>query len=168
MDEFYSEQLTQISSQSVPQYDMLGRELEYRWVECGVYQGESEENLLRDDGTFTLQQNGYSMNYQSSSVQQDGSSTLITNTLDNTIDYLVAKEWDGMTPAPGTAVVLRIYRSVPGETTDPVLFVEVTLDGTPDAAPIVLDQGLNITFQETEPWKGIIQNLPDFACQSGI
>lgn len=69
------------------------RELEYRWMECGVYQGESEENLLRDDGTFTLRQNGYSVNYQSSSVQQDGSSTLITNTLDNTIDYQVAKDW---------------------------------------------------------------------------
>ena len=124
MDEFYSEQLTQISSQSVPQYDMLGRELEYRWVERGVYQGKSEENLLRDDGTFTLQQNGYSVNYQSSSVQQDGSSTLITNTLDNTIDYQVAKDWQDEQGQPmqapaGETVTLQIFQGLPGEPLDP-------------------------------------------------
>ena len=167
MDEFYSEQLTQISSQSVPQYDMLGRELEYRWVERGVYQGESEENLLRDDGTFTLRQNGYSVNYQSSSVQQDGSSTLITNTLDNTIDYQVAKDWQDEQGQPmqapaGETVTLQIFQGLPGEPLDPDPYVEITLDGVADPAPTVVNADLGITVQETEPWKGEVRNLPEF------
>lgn len=167
MDEFYSEQLTQISSQSVPQYDMLGRELEYRWVECGVYQGTSEENLLRDDGTFTLQQIGYSVNYQSSSVQQDGSSTLITNTLDNSLDYLVAKDWQDEQGQPmqapaGETVTLQIFQGLPGEPLDPDPYVEITLDGVADPAPTVVNADLGITVQETEPWKGEVRNLPEF------
>ena len=167
MDEFYSEQLTQISSQSVPQYDMLGRELEYRWVECGVYQGESEENLLRDDGTFTLRQNGYSVNYQSSPVQQDGSSTLITNTLDNSLDYLVAKDWQDEQGQPmqapaGETVTLQIFQGLPGEPLDPDPYVEITLDGAADPAPTVVNADLGITVQETEPWKGEVRNLPEF------
>lgn len=167
MDEFYSEQLTQISSQSVPQYDMLGRELEYRWVECSVYQGKSEENLLRDNGTFTLQQNGYSVNYQSSSVQQDGSSTLITNTLDNTIDYQVAKDWQDEQGQPmqapaGETVTLQIFQGLPGEPLDPDPYVEITLDGVADPAPTVVNADLGITVQETEPWKGEVRNLPEF------
>lgn len=167
MDEFYSEQLTQISSQSVPQYDMLGRELEYRWVECGVYQGESEENLLRDDGTFTLRQIGYSVNYQSSSVQQDGSSTLITNTLDNSLDYLVAKDWQDEQGQPmqapaGETVTLQIFQGLPGEPLDPDPYVEITLDGVADPAPTVVNADLGITVQETEPWKGEVRNLPEF------
>lgn len=167
MDEFYSEQLTQISSQSVPQYDMLGQELEYRWVERGVYQGTSEENLLRDDGTFTLQQNGYSVNYQSSSVQQDGSSTLITNTLDNTIDYQVAKDWQDEQGQPmqapaGETVTLQIFQGLPGEPLDPDPYVEITLDGVADPAPTVVNADLGITVQETEPWKGEVRNLPEF------
>ena len=167
MDEFYSEQLTQISSQSVPQYDMLGQELEYRWVERGVYQGKSEENLLRDDGTFTLQQNGYSVNYQSSSVQQDGSSTLITNTLDNSLDYLVAKDWQDEQGQPmqapaGETVTLQIFQGLPGEPLDPDPYVEITLDGVADPAPTVVNADLGITVQETEPWKGEVRNLPEF------
>ncbi len=167
MDEFYSEQLTQISSQSVPQYDMLGQELEYRWVECGVYQGESEENLLRDDGTFTLRQIGYSVNYQSSSVQQDGSSTLITNTLDNSLDYLVAKDWQDEQGQPmqapaGETVTLQIFQGLPGEPLDPDPYVEITLDGVADPAPTVVNADLGITVQETEPWKGEVRNLPEF------
>ena len=167
MDEFYSEQLTQISSQSVPQYDMLGRELEYRWVERGVYQGKSEENLLRDDGTFTLQQNGYSVNYQSSLVQQDHSSTLITNTLDNSLDYLVAKDWQDEQGQPmqapaGETVTLQIFQGLPGEPLDPDPYVEITLDGVADPAPTVVNADLGITVQETEPWKGEVRNLPEF------
>lgn len=167
MDEFYSEQLTQISSQSVPQYDMLGQELEYRWVECGVYQGESEENLLRDDGTFTLQQNGYSVNYRSSPVQQDDSSTLITNTLDNSLDYLVAKDWQDEQGQPmqapaGETVTLQIFQGLPGEPLDPDPYVEITLDGVADPAPTVVNADLGITVQETEPWKGEVRNLPEF------
>ena len=167
MDNFIPERLTQSHSQSVPRYDIQGRELEYRWVECGVYQGESEENLLRDDGTFTLQQIGYSVNYQSSSVQQDGSSTLITNTLDNSLDYLVAKDWQDEQGQPmqapaGETVTLQIFQGLPGEPLDPDPYVEITLDGAADPAPTVVNADLGITVQETEPWKGEVRNLPEF------
>ncbi len=167
MDNFIPERLTQSHSQSVPRYDIQGRELEYRWVECGVYQGKSEENLLRDDGTFTLQQIGYSVNYQSSSVQQDGSSTLITNTLDNSLDYLVAKVWQDEQGQPmqapaGETVTLQIFQGLPGEPLDPDPYVEITLDGVADPAPTVVNADLGITVQETEPWKGEVRNLPEF------
>ncbi len=39
LDKFYAEHLTVTHTDSVPQYDALGRELEYRWVETAVYQG---------------------------------------------------------------------------------------------------------------------------------
>lgn len=167
MDNFIPERLTQSHSQSVPRYDIQGRELEYRWVECSVYQGKSEENLLRDNGTFTLQQNGYSVNYQSSPVQQDGSSTLITNTLDNTIDYQVAKDWQDEQGQPmqapaGETVTLQIFQGLPGEPLDPDPYVEITLDGVADPAPTVVNADLGITVQETEPWKGEVRNLPEF------
>ena len=167
MDNFIPERLTQSHSQSVPRYDIQGRELEYRWVERGVYQGKSEENLLRDDGTFTLRQNGYSVNYQSSSVQQDDSSTLITNTLDNSLDYLVAKVWQDEQGQPmqapaGETVTLQIFQGLPGEPLDPDPYVEITLDGVADPAPTVVNADLGITVQETEPWKGEVRNLPEF------
>ena len=107
------------------------------------------------------------MNYQSSSVQQDGSSTLITNTLDNTIDYQVAKDWQDEQGQPmqapaGETVTLQIFQGLPGEPLDPDPYVEITLDGVADPAPTVVNADLGITVQETEPWKGEVRNLPEF------
>ena len=82
---------------SAPQYDALGRELEYRWVETAVYQGKgSTQNLFQQDGngggTFTLQQSGRIIEYRSTvQVDEESGHTTVTNTIANTIDYDVEK-----------------------------------------------------------------------------
>ena len=51
LDEFYAENLaTAYVSRNMPKYDVHGKELEYRWIESAVYQGESGENLFVSDG----------------------------------------------------------------------------------------------------------------------
>ena len=73
---------TKTVSHTMPRYNSQGQELEYRWVETGVYQGEditednidSQENLLTDGG-FTLSQAGRSYGYyaEASDPEKDGS-----------------------------------------------------------------------------------------------
>lgn len=58
LDDFYAENMTITTAAEYSRYDALGRPLEYRYVETGVYQGDGGENLLQADGSFTLQQAG--------------------------------------------------------------------------------------------------------------
>lgn len=92
-------------TKQVPTYGPLGREARYRWVETGVYQGtNSRENLLQEDGTFTLEHNGRFVTYTSTSEttyenQEDStgnSNTVITNDIAGTLDYHVMKIWKGV------------------------------------------------------------------------
>ena len=79
MDDFTAENLTvRTYNASMPQYDALGRELEYMWQETGVYQkkdGELGENLL-EEGHFTLEQGGRTVTYQSEATVSDADGTL--------------------------------------------------------------------------------------------
>ena len=107
---FSAENLGGISvSESVPKYDNQGRELEYRWVETAVYEGESE-NLLEGD-SFTLTSGGsrgearYQVTYQ-----QNDNGTVITNAVSNRIDYTVEKVWlEGVEERP---VTFALYRTI--------------------------------------------------------
>lgn len=92
-------------TKQVPTYGPLGREARYRWVETGVYQGtNSTENLLQEDGTFTLEHNCHSVTYTSTSEttyenqesSTGNSSTVITNDIAGTLDYHVMKIWKGV------------------------------------------------------------------------
>ena len=92
-------------TKQVPTYGPLGREARYRWVETGVYQGtNSTENLLQEDGTFTLEHNGRSVTYTSTSEttyenqenSTGNSNTVITNDIAGTLDYHVMKIWEGV------------------------------------------------------------------------
>ena len=40
MFDFYAEHMSDTHTASMPQYDALGRELEYQWVETAIYQDE--------------------------------------------------------------------------------------------------------------------------------
>ena len=70
----------------MPKYNSLGEELEYRWAETAVYQGENTKNLLEDkageDGEqyFTLKQNEEDVRYRSDS-KTEGTNTVITLSL---------------------------------------------------------------------------------------
>ena len=175
LDEFYAENLGSVTfSKSMPKYNSLGEELEYRWAETAVYQGKNTENLLEDkageDGEqyFTLKQNGEDVRYRSDS-KTEGTNTVITNTIANTVRYDVKKIWknaDGEeTDAPeGAEVTFGIYRSLNGEVTaQPV--VEVTLDGVADEEPITVvdkDLGIDLTVQETSPWFATVNPLNEY------
>lgn len=98
---FQAENLAGLSySEDFPQYDNLGRKLEYRWVETGVTQdGFAGVNFNKDEGTFTLQQTdstGTKREVQYTSVSkgpdEDGNTT-ITNSVANTVEYEVDKWW---------------------------------------------------------------------------
>ena len=156
--------------QSMPEYDALGRKLEYRWIETAVYQGEgSTDNLLVPDetgGVFTLQQDGRQIDYRSSSVVQTDGSTLVTNSIANTIDYETTKIWmngEGEpTEAPaGESATFHIYRSIGGEQIgDPVAVF--TMDGTADETPVLVNEELGIYPQETEPWISEVTALAEY------
>ena len=183
LDKFYAEHLTVTHTASAPQYDALGRELEYRWVETAVYQGaDSAQNLFRPDGngggTFTLQQSGRIIEYRST-VQVDEASghTTVTNTIANTIDYDVEKHWDtdgdgeydtdedlGRLPE-NTQITFALYRTISGQALPETAYVSFPMDGTADAAPTELRTGeanVTVNVQETAPWVAELTGLPEF------
>lgn len=110
---FSAENLGGLSvSESVPKYDNQGRELEYRWVESAVYEGESE-NILEGD-SFTLTSGGsrgearYQVTYQ-----QNDNGTVITNAVSNRIDYTVQKKWEPDDQSnPKHEVTFALYRTI--------------------------------------------------------
>lgn len=183
LDEFYAEHLTVTHTASAPQYDALGRELEYRWVETAVYQGKgSTQNLFQSDGngggTFTLQQSGRDIEYRSTvQVDEESGHTTVTNTIANTIDYDVEKHWD--TDGDGeydtdedlevlpenTQITFALYRTISGQALPQKAYVSFPMDGTEDAAPTELRTGeanVTVTMQETAPWVAELTGLPEF------
>ena len=111
---FTAENLSGVTvTQSMPQYDGLGRRLEYRWVETGVYQEGTEGSLLEEDGSFTLRQQEQGsdalrdVHYTSEvtyPTNEDGTaSTLITNSVDGEISYDVDKWWE-LSPEEADAI----------------------------------------------------------------
>lgn len=173
LDDFYAENLGAASfSKSLPRYNAIGEELEYRWAETSVTQGG--ENLLekelgsKGEQYFTLKQNGEDVRYQSVSKQENGE-TVVTNSIANTVRYDIVKKWmdaDGVeTDAPDNAeVTFGIYRSLNGKVTaEPV--AKVTMDGTPDEkATEVQDEvlGKTITVQETKAWFATVKPLAEY------
>lgn len=133
-------------TKQVPTYGPLGREARYRWVETGVYQGtNSTENLLQEDGTFTLEHNGHSVTYTSTSEttyenqenSTGNSNTVITNDIAGTLDYHVMKIWkgvgtenDGETYQP-YELTFDLYRQISGSalTEDEEPYLSFTWDG---------------------------------------
>lgn len=176
LDEFYAEHLTVTHTASAPQYDALGRELEYRWVETAVYQGaDSAQNLFQPDenggGTFTLQQSERIIKYRSTvQVDEKSGHTTVTNTIANTIDYDVEKHWkdaNGMDiEAPdGAEVTFALYRTISGQALPETAYVSFPMDGMMDAAPTELRTGeanVTVTVQETAPWVAKLTGLPEF------
>ena len=183
LDEFYAEHLTVTHTASAPQYDALGRELEYRWVETAVYQGaDSAQNLFRPDGngggTFTLQQSERIIKYRSTvQVDEKSGHTTVTNTIANIIDYDVEKHWDtngdgeydtdedlGRLPE-NTQITFALYRTISGQALPQKAYVSFPMDGTVDEASQVLETGeanVTVTVQETAPWAAKLTGLPEF------
>ena len=164
-------------SLSMPKYNNMGEELEYRWVETGVYQGESGKNLL-SGGKFTLKQNGRNMEYTAVSSEPDSINVAsssyvnhITNTLENTIEYKVDKFWQNENgeeykPEKGQqeAVQFSIYQILSGMgiTSGMTPIVKITMDGEIDPDWTEASSELGIKWKEDSPWHVDIQGLPEF------
>lgn len=166
---FTAENLGGLSvSASAPKYDNQGRELEYRWMESAVYQGENETNLL-DNNSFTLSGGGSrgDAKYRVTDVE-NGSTTEITNAVSNQIDYTVEKKWES--GVQEGQVTFALYRTIGEqsltETCKVLTFTmdaggTVNVDFTKENAFIDAIDG-EISIQVSEAWKALLQNLPEY------
>ena len=171
---FYAESMSNTAQSSVPQYDALGRELEYRWVETAVYQDEAIEALSDDassaeiqaalgqskkievdaDGKFKLEQamegeeKAQTVGYVSE-TETNGNSTTIENSLTDTIDYRVKKVWnDGNGEInPPADITIQIYQTTNGGQGDlntPYVSFQIKADGTITVVTDPLPDGVQV------------------------
>ena len=169
---FKAEIMTMIAASSVPRYDALGRELEYRWVETSVKENGVEKLRMGDDGsrTFLLACNDAANTADpgaperfASSVEQlpgDPSRTWIVNRIQGTVDYTVDKLWNqqradadgnavyGKTPPrQGASIAVELFQN--GKSMSPAR--QYVMDGTPDEDNC-----------EIEPYRIYIDDLPKY------
>ena len=169
LENFIAEKLTQSFTKEMPRYDKYGREMEYRWKETAVYQGDSKENRLdTETGKITLHQKGMEVIYTSSSIMEEKNGIFVTtvkNNLEDKTEYRVTKTWrDGLSPEP---ISLWMYRF---EHEDKKIRLVTKgnnpfiMDGEPDEAPLELyiegkpDEIVGYV-QETTPWYGEFRDI---------
>lgn len=168
MDEFSAENLREESSVTAPMYDALGRELEYKWVETAVYQGGSENLLDSDADRFVLNQGGRDITYRSEAAENGRDTTVITNSIENTIKYDVEKIWldeeGNETDAPrGAEVTFGLYRMTGEDQLDEdSLAATFTMDGKADEEAVTVNEELGIKMRETGDWKAEVSPLDEF------
>lgn len=176
IDDFQLEYLTRSLSLEVPEHDMVGQELEYRWIETGVYQADGD-NLIKQvsaDGSkqvFELQQiaegKEKTVKYESvSEFDEETGNSVITNSIANEVDYNIVKKWydshGDETNAPKDAKVkFTLYRSA-GSSGLGDEIGEVTLDGTEDKEKVLVNKELGIYAKETTPWNLTIYDLDEY------
>lgn len=169
LENFIAEKLTQSFTKEMPRYDKYGREMEYRWKETAVYQGDSKENRLdTETGKITLHQKGMEVIYTSSSIMEEKNGIFVTtvkNNLEDKTEYRATKTWrDGLSPEP---ISLWMYRF---EHEDKKIRLVTKgnnpfiMDGEPDEAPLELyiegkpDEIVGYV-QETTPWYGEFRDI---------
>lgn len=196
---FSAESMTDSASQGgLDLYDGNGQELEYRWVETAVYQDVDGDNIAgatlvtkaeSDDvtglTTFTLKQTAADgktskdVVYQSETKYEGNNRTTVTNSVEDTVDFALAKEWKDMTEEDRFDVTFHIYQALAGNDFNfdtPYVSVTIPKDGTPsltgttpegvtltsdaeDIAPFNKDN-TPITPENFKDWDAIVQNLP--------
>lgn len=187
------------------------KELEYRWLETAVYTGvdpgedekieeaiaeagdsakiqvkyteTSDESSCTSDapvGTFTIQGTSrtWTIEYEQ---DENGSGTKITNSVEDTVDYEVVKEWHE--PSVPEKITLQIFRTVTGEAFDyDEPYLEFTMDESklektggsvreedPETYEAIsvgtkesLDGYENLTGENGTSWLGLISDLPAY------
>lgn len=168
---------------TVSKYGLLGREMEYKWVETAVYQapekvgGYNEEtlrewynetddktNLIDSDGRFTLNQNNRAVKYQSVAEINDDGVQIITNSLADTVNYSMEKKWgENVTPRNITFSIFQIHSGgTLNKDSEP--YVKFKLDESGKIADIKKPDGsaIEIANRNNESWKAVVGNLPEF------
>ncbi len=175
-------------SAQVDKYGPLGKKLVYRWVEESITQNEEPVELgpeeYIEDGqgrsiltrTFTLKHGKTGVTYRSETVyNQETGETTITNTVEDTLDYYVTKEWrGGRTPKK---ITINLYRMVSGAelNEDTPIYISFTWDGDAGTFDVDLEHSMidswstdlfSPSSQKTEngttTWDTVINNLPRF------
>lgn len=170
---FREETMTMTVSSTVPKYDEMGHELEYRWVESNVIQEGYDTRFRRnEDGTafFVLYQDGQPVQYTSIQEPEDPnnpqSTTVIVNQLVNKVNYEVTKQWldseenDISDQMAGKKITFVLYRQASNQTS-PEKLLTGTADGYADESAST-DEATGIVYQEKEPWKASFTNLPRY------
>ena len=185
---FYAENLSVTQDFTVDRFGPLGRELEFRWVETAVRQNGNNCGFSLDEetgkGSFTLTQSDLSgqprrVQYESLSEKdpEDRNHTIITNTLDNEIDYFIDKHW-WKGEAEGEAQDPENYgKDAPegvGELTFAIQVVEgeqsvdfltgIKMDGTLDTDYFQIKdaEGNLYYYSETDRWYVTVRGLPEY------
>lgn len=174
------------ASAAVDQFGPLGKKLEYRWIETGITQEGKDIDLgpatyeTNEDGdtvrvqTFTLKHGATDVRYRSETVYDPATGeTTITNSVEDTLNYVVEKVWDGVEPKP---VTFNLYRMVSGsaldENTDPYLTFKwdgtnknITIKNIKDFPELPGDMFNPIDSEVKDGktiWNTVINNLPRF------
>lgn len=169
-EDFDAEFLSKTTSTAAPKYDYYGNELEYRWIETGIYESTTSKDnpIVPDkDGYFTIHQNGQEVRYQSVTetkldIDNNQYETMIENNLDDVYEYNIDKKWyeDGEeVEAPENAkVYLQLLYLQNGEYT-PIDIDEndIILDGIVDEKETEVDvkiagENHKITYIEDKKW----------------
>ena len=169
-EDFDAEFLSKTTSSTAPKYDYYGNELEYRWIETGIYEATTSKDnpIVPDkDGYFTIHQNGQEVRYQSVTetkldINNNQYETMIENNLDDVYKYNIDKKWyenGEEVEAPENAkVYLQLLYLQNGEYT-PIDIDEndIILDGIVDEKETEVDvkiagENHKITYIEDKKW----------------
>ena len=169
-EDFDAEFLSKTTSSTAPKYDYYGNELEYRWIETGIYESTTSKDnpIVPDkDGYFTIHQNGQEVRYQSVTetkldINNNQYETMIENNLDDVYKYNIDKKWyenGEEVEAPENAkVYLQLLYLQNGEYT-PIDIDEndIILDGIVDEKETEVDvkiagENHKITYIEDKKW----------------
>ncbi len=199
LHDFSAESMTDSTSRGgLDLYDGNGQELEYRWVETAVYQGVDGDDLSgathididTDDlsqASFTLTQTAADgetskdVVYTSTTTYANNRTT-VTNSVEDTVDFALAKEWNGVAEKDRFDVTFHIYQTLAGNDfnfEEPYVSVKIPKDG---GAPSLVEttsapEGVTLgtsdeaidNFNTENPdrvpnnystWDAIVQNLP--------
>lgn len=185
---FYAENLSVTQDFTVDRFGPLGRELEFRWVETAVMQDGNNCGFSLDEetgkGSFTLTQSDLSgqprrVQYESLSDEdpEDRNHTIITNTLDDEIDYFIDKHWWNGDAEGGAQNPENYDKDAPegvGELTFAIQVVEgeqsvdfltgIKMDGTPDTDYFQIKdaEGNLYYYSETDTWRVTVRGLPEY------
>ena len=165
---FDAEFLSNTTSTTVSKYGYYGNELEYRWIETGIYDETTSEDspVVPDkDGYFKIQQNDQEVLYQSETNTQIVNSqyeTMIENNLVDVYEYNIDKEWyeDGeKVDAPQDAkVYLQLLYLQNGQYTpinignNVILLDGIVDDNETEVDVVIAGEQHKITYREDKSW----------------
>ena len=174
---FSAESMTDSTSQGgLDLYDATGQELEYRWVETAVYQGVEDDNLSNEkrieistenlsQASFTLTQTAADgktpkdVVYQSE-TEYRANQTTVTNSVEDTVDFALAKEWaKDVDDDQKTDVTFHIYQTLAGNDFNfDTPYVSVTIPKDESKDPYLVGEDGN-SIPSISPAEGVTITL---------